>query len=137
MRKLFLASFLVFISFVVLDGVIHGVFLRHLYERVCGLWRLDVQDKAWIMIVLDYLTAVLFVYIFTFGRENKGVAEGVRYGLLMGLFFSLIGVFGQYVVYPLPFQLAAGWFFFNLVEFVVAGIITVLVYQPLCRRPEA
>ena len=134
MRKLFLASFFIFVSFVVLDGIIHGVFLRHLYESVCGLWRPNIEDKAWIMIVLDYLTAFLFVYIFTFGRENRGIAEGVRYGLLMGLFFSLIGVFGQYVVYPLPFQLAAGWFFFNLVEFVIAGVITVLVYQPSCWK---
>lgn len=134
MRKLFLASFLVFVCFIVLDGIIHGLFLRPLYESVYGLWRPDIQDKAWIMIVLDYLTAFLFVYIFTCGRENRGIWEGVRYGLLMGLFFSLIGVFGQYVVYPLPFRLAAGWFFFNLLEFIAAGIITVLVYQPLYRQ---
>lgn len=128
MRKLFLGSFWVFVSFIILDGLIHGVFLRHLYERVCGLWRPDIQDKSWIMIVMDYFTAFLFVYIFTKGRENKGITEGIRYGLLMGLFFSLIGVFGQYVVYPLPLQLAISWFIFNLLEFVIAGIITALVY---------
>jgi hypothetical protein len=129
MRKLFLGTFLVFVSFILLDALIHGFFLRHLYERVSGLWRPDIQAKAWIMIVLDFMTSFLFVYIFTKGRENKGIAEGIRYGLLMGLFFSLIGVFGQYVVYPLPLQLAISWFIFNLLEFIIAGIITALVFM--------
>ncbi len=89
-----------------------------------------MMDKMWIMHLTSLFLSFLFVYIFTKGYEGKGVGEGVRYGLLIGLLMNGVGAFNQYVIYPVPFKLAVQWFIFGTLEFIIAGIITALIYRP-------
>ena len=56
--------------------------------------------------------------------------EGVRYGLIIGLFFLIPSAFGQYATYPIPFSLAVQWFVYGLIEFIIFGIIAAVIYKP-------
>jgi hypothetical protein len=72
--------------------------------------------------------SLFFRYIFTKGYE-AGI-QGARYGLYMGLFMSLPMAIDQYVVYPLPSNLAVCWFFAGVVSFVIAGSVFAAIYKP-------
>ena len=63
--------------------------------------------------------------------------EGVRYGLIIWAFFSIPSIYGQYMVYPLPYSLALKWVFSDLFVFLVLGILVSLLYKPAETKKEA
>jgi hypothetical protein len=129
--KRYLISVLaVLVAIVATNIIIHSFILMDTYTSLKQIWRPDMMDKMWIMYVTDIALSFLFVYIFTKGYENKGILEGVRYGILMGLLLDGIGTFGQYMVYPIPLSLAVQWFTYGLIRFVILGIIVALIYRP-------
>lgn len=129
-RKIVLASIAVFIAFEVMDFIIHGVILSSVYASLAQVWRPDMMSKMWLMYFSTLVMSIMFVYIFIKGYENKGIAEGMRFGIVAGLFMNFIGVFGQYVMYPIPASLALKWFIYGMIEFIIAGIVVSLVYKP-------
>jgi hypothetical protein len=129
-KRYFLAVLAVLVTIIVTNIIIHSFILMDTYSSLKQIWRPDMMDLMWIMYVTDIALAFLFVYIFTKGYENKGILEGVRYGLIMGLLLDGLGAFGQYMIYPIPLSLAAQWFVYGVIRFVILGIIVALVYRP-------
>lgn len=74
--------------------------------------------------------SLLFVYIFSKGYEGKGIIEGAKYGLIIGLVVHLVGSYNQYVVYPLPHGLVLKWFIYGTIELIAARVVTALIYKP-------
>ena len=129
-KKFLLASLAVFITLYLLDFVIHSLLLGSVYESMQEVWRPDMMDKMWIMYLTGIIFSLLFVYIFSKGYEGKGIVEGAKYGLIIGLVIYLVGSYNQYVVYPLPYSLALKWFIYGTIELIIAGIVLALVYKP-------
>jgi hypothetical protein len=129
-----LASFAVFVVFVILDGIIHGVLLADLYRQTASLWRPEpeMEGLMWLMWVANLIFALVFVLIYTKGYEpgKAGASQGVRYGLLIGLLVSVPQGLGWYAVLPIPGILAFDWFLAGMVESLVAGITVGLIYRP-------
>ena len=123
------------VVFVVLQAygyLVHEVGLSSTYESLASVFRPqgEIQGMMWMMMVGSALSLLLFCYIYTLGHEGKGVMEGVRYGALMGVFFSIPMSVDQYVVYPLPGNLALVWFCTAVIGFIVGGAILALIYKP-------
>jgi hypothetical protein len=129
-KRFVLASLAVFVAGMILDYLVHMVILKGAYESLAAIWRQEMNSLMWLMYVGSLIFAFLFVYIFTKGHENKGIMEGVRYGLIIGLFFILPTASGQYAMYPIPFSLAVQWFVYGLIEFIIFGIIAAIIYKP-------
>lgn len=129
-KRLLLAALAVFVSFQILDYVIHMIILSADYEAIASVWRTNMMDMMWIMYISGIILSLLFVYIFTKGYQGKGIMEGIRYGLLIGVLMMVVGSLNQYVIYPVPIELAIKWIIFGLIEFMIAGIITALIYKP-------
>ncbi len=129
-KRFVYACIAVFVTFQVLDFIIHGIILGPTYESLKDVWRPDMMSKMWIMYITSLVLSLLFVYIFTKGYEGKGIAEGIRYGIIIGLLMNAVGMFSQYVVYPIPLSLAIQWFVFGMIEFLICGIVVALVYRP-------
>jgi len=129
-KKFLLASFGVFVTIQILDFVIHNLILGSTYENIQGLFRTDMADKMWVMYVTGIVFSLLFVYIFTKGYEGKGILEGVKYGLLIGLVVHFVGSFNQFVVYPVPYILMWKWIIYGTIEVMAAGAVTALIYKP-------
>jgi hypothetical protein len=89
-----------------------------------------MDSMVWMMFLSSALYLLLFCYIFTKGYEGKGMAEGVRFGLLMGLFMAIPMSIDQYVIYPLTSNLAMIWFVGGVVSFVIVGAIFAAIYKP-------
>ena len=71
-----------------------------------------------------------FVFIFGKGYQGKGIAEGIRYGVYMGLMFGAPMAVGTYATMPIPVLIPVVWFLGMLVECIVAGVITAKIYAP-------
>lgn len=133
MNKTFWIGFIVvYIVWQALSFVVHGVMLAETYRVMGEVFRPEevITGMMWMMYLGSALYLLLFCYIFTKGHEGKGVGEGLRYGLLMGLFLSIPSAIDQYVVYPLTTNLAVIWFVCGVIAFMIAGAIFAAIYKP-------
>jgi hypothetical protein len=129
-KKYVITSLAVFIVYGVVDYIIHTFILASAYTALEHLWRPEMNSLMWLYFLVGLFAAFMFVYIFTKGYEGKGITEGLRFGVIIGLFVTIPSVFGQYFVYPLPFKLAAQWLIFGIIEFIIIGIIAAALYKP-------
>jgi hypothetical protein len=74
------------------------------------------------------VSAFFFVFIFSRGYEGKGLLEGVRFGLYIGVWMGIGFAYGTYAMIPIPYSLALSWFVSTLVQYSVAGIIASLLF---------
>lgn len=129
-KRYLLSVLAVFIAMNVIDFLIHSVILMGTYSSLKDLWRPDMMNYMWIMYVYGVILSFLFVYVFTKGYENRGILEGIRYGLIIGVMIDGIGAFAQYMIYPLPINLAVQWSLYGVIRFILLGIIVALIYRP-------
>ena len=130
-KKIIIAFIVVYIAGGILNFIAHGLILGSTYESLSHLWRPDMDRLMWIQWVTPLFYSFFFVYIFAKGYEGKGLLEGVRYGLIIWGFLSIPMIYGQYMVYPLPYSLVLKWLFIDIVIIVILGVLVSLIYKPL------
>ena len=115
-----------------LGFLIHSVLLSETYLSLAEVWRpeADMMSKMWLMFFTGAVWTVLFCYIFTRGYEGKGAMEGMRYGLLIGIFFGIPFSYESWVIYPIPLGLAHVWAISTVVTCIVYGLVAALIYRP-------
>jgi hypothetical protein len=129
-KRFIIASLVVFLAFEIIDAIIHTGILGETYKSM-DIWRQDMMSKMWIFHAGSFVMAFLFTFIFIKGYENKGIAEGVRYGVIIGLFANIPYGFFSYAMYPLPFSLCMQWFVYGMIEFIICGLIAAAIYKPV------
>lgn len=113
----------VFVTWEVLDYVLHNVILRSAYEATASMWRPDGEMKLSVMFVAVLISAFAFVMLFDRLVAAKGPVKGVVYGLWFGLATGVSMGYGTYAVMPIPYSMAFAWFVGTLVECGVAGLV--------------
>lgn len=131
-KKFLIAFIVVFVLLELLNYLVYNVIMMSAFESVKNVFRPmdDMMSKMWIMYIADIIWSFFFVFIFIKGYEKKGILEGLRYGIYIGLFQSFMAAYAQYVVYPLPYSMALQWFIYGLIEMIILGIATALIYKP-------
>jgi len=133
-KRYLAASLAVFAVSLLLGYVIHGVILKPTYDSIQGVWRPDMASKMWIEWLNAFLVSFLFLYIFIKGYEGRGIMEGVRFGLIMGLFLSIPVAYGTFMIIPIPYYLALEWFLYGTVQTMVLGAVAAAIYRPSVSR---
>ena len=133
--KKFLTAFVVvFVLLEITNYLIHGVILSSTYaeEGVKQVFRAaeEMQSKMWIMWVADLVWSFFFVFIFVKGYQNKGIMEGIRYGVYIGIFVSFVFAYQSFAMLPLPYSLTFEWFIAGLIQCVIIGIVAAVIYKP-------
>jgi len=133
-KKLWIAFLLVFVAYFATNMFIHTVILGDTYLKP------DIQNSMrpeaemgkyfWVRIVTMLVFSFFFTYIFAKGYERKGLMEGVRYGLIITLFYFFVTCFDQFITYPIPYFVVWYWIIAGLVQAILMGIIAALVYKP-------
>lgn len=118
----------VFASIWIAEFLIHGLWLAPRYVETASLWRPEGEMITWAILLGQFLAAAFFSIIFAYGYEGRGWMEGVRYGILMGLFASA-NTWIQYAVTPLPLDITLSWVAASVGEGVIAGIVAALIYR--------
>ncbi len=131
-KKRFVISVLAVFAFVFLfEWFFHGYLLKETYIKTASLWRTETEMHHLFpaMLLGQFLISLLFCYIFTKGYEGRGTAEGLRYGVLIGLLMSA-PLFITYAVQPIPLSIIAAWILGTLIEASLAGMLLGGIYRP-------
>lgn len=121
----------IFVIFQICDFIIHKFLLWNLFASLSGIWRPDLMSHMWIMYLGSFIFSFLMMYIFIKGFEDRGVMEGIRFGLLFGTVTAGMAALYQYILYPVPFLLVIQWFGYQLIKFILGGIAAGWIYKPL------
>ena len=126
-KKFWLAFIAVFITAVVLDMVVYNVLLGSAFSSL-PVWRADMKSLQWIYPVITLVGSFFFTFIFSKGYEGKGIAEGIRYGLYVGIWLSIGMAYGTYAMVAVPYGLTLEWFILGVVTYIIMGVVASLVY---------
>lgn len=133
-KKLIIAFVVVFILLEATNYLVNMVILSSTYANpdISKIFRpmAEMESKMWMMWIADLVYSFFFVFIFVKGYENKGIMEGVRYGIYIGLFIQLLAAVAQNVFYPVPGYLAVQWFIYGLIQSVIFGVAAAMIYKP-------
>lgn len=122
LKKIALSVLAVFITRSILGFIVHGLLLRSVYEATAYLWRPVEEMSMGVMYIDGIFLVTLFVCIYAFLIRPKSPAQGLKYGILFGL-FSGISMGDFYSIMPIPFSMAFIWFFSSVIEFTIGGLI--------------
>ena len=128
MKKVLIGFVVTFILLEVLDILIHGVILMSVYQATQNVWRPDMMQKMWILHIVKIVVAFLVAFIFSKGYEGKGIMEGLRYGLYIGVLMSIGMAYGTYAMIAIPYSLALQWFIYGVIEYTIVGVALALVF---------
>ncbi|HKJ67496.1 MAG TPA: hypothetical protein VKA68_06030 [bacterium] len=95
-----------------------------LYAETPNLWRPMEEMIMSLTYVINLVTGICFVGIYSLLVKDKSLMTGVKLGLLFGVATGFSMGFGTYGVMPIPIALAWGWFLGSLVQATAAGAIT-------------
>jgi len=136
-KRVWIGFVAVFITLQVLDGIVNFIILDPAYRSISHLLRPAGEMKFWIIPVTGLFFSFFFTYIFSKGYEGRGLLEGVRYGLYIGLMFALPMAYASYAMMPIPYSLALQWFIYSTLEYMIAGIVLALIFGPKEQAPPA
>jgi hypothetical protein len=127
--KRYCFSFAAVFVFLFLSGYLcHEFLLAELYEKTSELWRAKDEHIMIFIWLGDLGFAAVMAFIFTRHYEDKGVMEGLRYGLYIGLLLAALK-FGTYGYLPIPLVLTFSWMAISIVNGLGAGLVLALVYR--------
>ena len=112
------------------EMVWHGQLMMEMYEETKQLWRTDVEMKAMFQWMIGAQVALGFIltYIYTLNAQNKGLGEGFRFGIPVGLLLGA-SMFGAYAYMPISLDLALMWLAAGFLVGLGVGIICSLLYK--------
>lgn len=129
-----IAAAVSFIAITVLEALFHEFVLGSAYQATASLWRTQTEMQQLLPLgwITNFIVSMLLVYIYHRGYEGKGCnyCEGLRFGLLIGLFVSLPMAVWSYITIPMPTTIAIGWFIIGMIDMLIAGVIIGGIYRP-------
>src|SRR4029077_18046643 len=134
-KRMILAVVLVFVTLVVAGFLIHVTWLGSTYQSMRGdgfSFRTPdaLQHRLWLIWLSDLLYAILFVWVYVRGREDTPwIGQGLRYGLLMGLFTILPSALKEYFIYNLQHMLVEKWMAAGAAVLAILGLMVAAICQ--------
>ena len=127
-KKFWLGFVAVFVTSEILNFLINGLLLMPDYQATQNVWRPNMMSYMWVFHVLMVVESFFFTLIFSKGYEGKGIMEGVRFGLYIGIWMSMGMAYGTYAMIAIPYSLAIKWFLFGIIQYIIMGIVVSMVY---------
>jgi len=131
-KRYLIASVVAMIVITIVEMIGHGYFMTPYYRETEALWRtLEAMNKLlWLGYLATIATSLIFVYIYHKGYEGKGpgALEGLRFGIIVGIFMAVPMSAWTYASQPITVAVAIGWFLITLTKFTLAGLGVGLVY---------
>lgn len=129
MKRIVLAVLAVFVTWSVLDFVIHGLILGSAYAATPALWRPMDEMKTSLMYFTILVAAASLVVIYARFIADKGIKTAVLYGLVLGIGYGISMGYGSYSVMPIPYTMAFVWFLGTVVEMTAGGLVVGLIVK--------
>jgi hypothetical protein len=133
--RILLAAFCAFIAYFIYGGILFGLlpWLRTEFAKYPAVYRSQEGIKSVMpfgmiaMFVALVAIAVLYAMVYSGG---SGVAEGARFGALIGVFAIGSFVVHNYVNLNIGLKLTIQQSIAYFVQWVIVGIVIGLIYKP-------
>ena len=127
-----IGSIAVFILVMVLEFILHAVILGGIYSDNLQLLRPQSESSAMVpwMTIGFLILSFGFCFIFLKGYEGKGIVEGLRYGLYIGVTFAVSTALIHYSVFPYPVSWVIAWIIAYPIEGMLMGMLFAAIYRP-------
>lgn len=134
-KKWLLSTLIVWVAHFILQVIVHGLILVGYYEQTASHWlsEPEMQGRMWLMILGMLLFSLLFCAIYTKGIREGGLAEGVRYGLWIGLLMSLPVFFIRWSTEALPGDYLFLATLLGFIIFIIDGGILGAIYGKVAK----
>jgi hypothetical protein len=137
--RIFLASLGAFVAYMVLDGLIFVLIpsLKAEFLKFPGVYRDHDGQMSHLpvgMAAIFLSMVVLAVLYAMLNQGGSGLAEGARFGALIGLFAVGAFVLHNYVNLNISLRLTINSAVAYFIEWTVVGIVIGLIYRPLATR---
>jgi hypothetical protein len=131
--RIVLAAVAATVVYFVSGGLIFGTFIAKYYAPYPGVYRPQeaVMHYFPIGIAGTFLAILVLAVMYAKGYEGgSGLAEGARFGLLVGLFTVGAVVGDEYVTLNIGRELALAMAAGRLLGWLIVGAVIGLVYKP-------
>ena len=129
-KKVFLGFIVTFLALVVLDNLGDAVLFKSSMASLSNMMRpkAEMQENMLIILVSFLVFAFCFSWIFSKGYQGKGIFEGIRYGVAVGLMFNVPHFYINYAMMPFPLSFTLPVFLYWMLIFVISGILVAWVF---------
>jgi hypothetical protein len=94
----------------------------------------DMMTVMPIGLVATFISILVAAILFAMtNRGGSGLAEGARFGVLIGIFVVFAFVLHNYVNFNIGLKLALGQAVSYFLQWTIVGIVIGLIYKPLAR----
>ena len=132
-KRIAQATVLGWITYFIYGGLVFGKLLANDYRPYGNVYRSlnDMQQHMALGMLCSILAIIVLAVMYAKGYEGgSGVAEGARFGLLVGIFAACTHIADNYVVLQIGGVLAAKMAVASLGEWTLVGVVMGLVYRP-------
>lgn len=133
-KKFWLTFVLIFVVLEATNFFFYGYLLDPLWKEpeVAKAFRSaeEISSKMWLGYILNIIWSFFFTFFFFKGFENRGMWEGVRFGVYVGIFYFLVGQYSNYIYSPIPYKVTLYLFLCGFAQSVILGILAALIYKP-------
>jgi hypothetical protein len=133
MKRIVLAAVAGFVAFFIYGGLVFGKLLANDYRPYTSVYRSmpEMQQHMAVGMLCSIAAVLVLAIMYAKGYEGgSGAAEGVRFGLLIGIFAACTHIADNYVVLQIGGTLAAKMAVASLGEWTLVGLVIGLVYRP-------
>jgi uncharacterized protein DUF1761 len=135
-RSLAIAAVVAWIVDSIYGFLVFGLALKSEFERYPAVFRSfdAVNSMLPLMFGASLVAMFLLAYIFAKGHEGgPGLQEGLRFGVVFGLFMFFSMSISTYVIYNIGRKLAVETACAGFVETLLMGVVLGLMYRPTPR----
>ena len=123
MKRPLVAGLAILIAWMLLDLLLHRLFLAPLYEASRELWRPFDQMNVPLIYAVSLVLIGVFVGIYRLLVRPKSLGTGLALGAFVGLALGVSVGLGTFIHMPIPPAVAWGWFIGGWLKGLVAGAI--------------
>jgi hypothetical protein len=115
------AGLAILVAWMVIDALMHPLFLAPIYESSAVLWRPFDQLNIALIYAVTFVLIAVFVSVYSLLVRPKSLGRGMAMGAFVGLALGISSGFGTFIHMPIPLSLAWGWFLGGWLKGLVAG----------------
>jgi hypothetical protein len=136
LSRVALAGFAAWVAFCVIGFIAHAVLMNDLYLAHSAIMRPepDANARLPLAFAVSLVGFFAFAYAYAKGYEGgRGIQEGLRFGVLIGVMLIAFVIVWDYMTYPLSRTFLFAMVIDYIVEFAIYGALVGLIYRPRVR----
>lgn len=121
--------------FLMVSMLLSPLLLSEFYQRHAAMFRSASEQQPILGFAAALVGFFVFAYAYAKGYEGgRGAAEGLRFGVIVGLLLASFAMAWAYVLMPMSGGFAVALIVDTIVEMAIYGVVVGLVYRPLPSR---